>query len=323
MSKKLIFIMADSEAYLRDEVLRVLGEWGFTKNNLKSVEEWNGILANNTVSLFGEVSITHLDLSDGNKLKKFVSMIDDKKEKEKFKNENWFGAGLIITSVHAKGAKKIETLVEKTGGIVIKKNKPDEMKKILLSRVNLNSQSRDFLDSFAGDDYQILVGIINEIESMDKDAQSKLTIDDLIVRLPSKPGALPPWEFVNPMLEGNARKAIELYERSVEGSHVLVTMKLARTKLQLMYRLKVLMASGVNKSQDQATMLNERNGPNIWITSKVAQRLDLKTVEYLATLALKAEADLKGHSRVDPDLLFRNFIATTCLAIKYNSTFVK
>lgn len=323
MSKKLIFIMADSEAYLRDEVLRIIGEWGFTKNNLKSVEEWNGILANNTVSLFGDTSITHLDLSDGNKLKKFVAMLDDKKEKDKFKNENWFGAGLIITSVHARGAKKIETLVEKTGGSVVKKSKPDEMKKILLSRVKLNSQSKDFLDSFAGDDYQILVGIINEIEKMDKDAQSKLTIDDLIVRLPSKPGSLPPWEFVNPMLEGNAKKAIELYERSVEGSHVLVTMKLARTKLQLMYRLKVLMNSGVTKSQDQAVMLNERNGPNIWITAKVAQKLDLKTTEYLATLALQAEADLKGYSSVDPDLIFRNFIATTCLAIKHNTIFVK
>lgn len=318
MSKKLIFIMADSEAYLRDEVLRVVSEWGLTKNNLKTVEDWNLSFSNSTVSLFGDVSITHLDLTDGNKLKSFVSLIDNKTQKDNFKDDNWFGAGLIITSTHAKGSKKIETLVEKTGGTVIKKAKPAEMKKILMSRIQVSRESKEFLDAFVGDDYQILVGIVNQIESMPEEKQKQLKVEDLIVRLPTKPGSLPPWEFVNPMLGGNAKKAIELYERAVEGSHVLVTMKLARTKLQMLYRLKILLMSRVTKSADQAEALGERNGPNIWITAKVAQRLSLETTEYLARLALETEANLKGASRIDPDLLFRTFIACACLSIKYN-----
>ena len=321
MKKNLIFIMADSEAYLRDEVLRITKEWGYTKNNLKYTEEWNAALSRNTISLFGEVSITHLDLSDGNKLKQFVSLISDKKEKENFNSEKWFGQGLIITSTHAKGAKKIENLVEKTGGKVIKKATPTEMKKILLDRVNLSPQNKQFLFDFAGDNYQILVGVVNQIEQLDKDKQFEMTTDNLIVRLPLKPGALPPWEFINPMLEGNSKKAIELYERAVEGSHVLVTLKLAKSKLQLLYRIKVLQGTGIRDSKVQAEILGERNGPNIWIPSKIAQRLDIKTCEYLANLSVKVEADLKGQSRIDPDALFKNFIATVSISIKNNQPF--
>lgn len=320
MSKKVLFIMSDSEAYLRDEVLRISKDWGFIKSNVKTVEEWNPALVRSSVSLFGEVSMVHLDLSDGNKLKAFVSLIGDKKHKELFEGDNWFGAGLIITSTHARGTKKIEDLVKKTGGKVAKKAKPTEMKKVLLERISLNKDTEQFLDAYVGEDYQILIGIVNQLEKLEKEEQQKMTIDELIVRLPNKPGSLPPWDFIDPLLEGNADKAVKLYERAVEGSHVLVTMQLARKRLQLLYRLKVLQLSGVWKSQEQAQALGERNGPNIWITAKVAQRLDLKTTEYLAKLSLITEADLKGYSNANPHVIFKNFIAMSCLAIKYNKT---
>lgn len=321
MSKKskIEFIMSDSEAFLRDEVLRISQEWGFNKSSIKTIEEWNPALVRGATSLFGDVSMIHLDLNDKNKLKKFADLISDKKTKDMF-SENWSGPGLIITSTHAVGTKKIETLVTSSGGKVQKKGKPAEMKKLLFKRVQLSKDAKDFLDAYSGEDYQILIGVINEIEKLDEDTQKNMKIEDLVVRLPGKPGALPPWEFINPMLEGNASKAIDLYKRSVEGSHVLVTMKLARTKLQLLYRIKILQISGVFKSEEQAKILNERNGPNIWNLSKVAQKIDVSTTEYLAKVALKAEADLKGHSNADPDILFKNFIATTCLAIRYNRT---
>lgn len=318
MSKQLMFIMSDSEAYLRDEVLRVSEEWGFNKSNVKTVEEWNPALVRGSVSLFGEVSMVHLDLSDNNKLKAFVKMTGDKVHKKLFTEDNWFGPGLLITSTYAQGAKKIENLVTKFDGSVQKKAKPAEMKKTLFKRVSLSKETKEFLDAYVGDDYQILIGVVNQIDKLDKETQENMTIDDVIVRLPSKPGSLPPWEFINPMLEGNAKDAIDLYERAVAGSHVLVTMQLSRTKLQMMYRLKLLQMSGVWKSDEQAKILGERNGPNVWITANVAKKIDISTAEFIAKLALKTEADLKGHSNADPDIIFKNFIATTCLAIKYN-----
>lgn len=314
---KLTFVMSDSEAFLRDEVLRISQEWGYNKSNVTYVEEWNPTLASGAISLFGDVSITHLDLSDNNKLKAFVKLMTDKKTKHMFE-DNWYGEGLIITSTYARGTKKIEDAVKKLNGIVQKKAKPAEMKKSLMGRISLNNDTKEFLDAYVGDDYQILISVVNQLSKLTKEEQGQLTIDELVVRLPSKPGSLPPWEFVNPMLEGNALKAIELYERSVEGSHVLVTMKLARTKLQLLYRLKLLQAAGIYKSQEQAKVVGERNGPNIWITAKVAQKLDIATAEYLAKLALHTEAGLKGHSSADPHILFKNFIAAACLSIKYN-----
>lgn len=309
--------MSDSEVFLRDEVIRVSEEWGFSKADVKTVETWDPTLTRGSVSLFGQTSIIHLDLTDNNKLKAFVKLLTDKNTKDMFK-ENWIGSGVIITSTHARGAKKVETLVESSGGIVQKKAKPEEMKRILMERISLNKEAREFLLAYVGDDYQILIGIANQISKMTDEEQKKLTIEDLIVRLPGKPGTLPPWDFINPMLEGNTNEAIKLYERAVEGSHVLVTMKLARTKLQLLYRLKLLQNAGIRDSKKQAECVGERNGPNIWITSKVAQKVSIQTAEYLAKLALITESNLKGGSQVDSNLIFKNFIASTCLAINYN-----
>lgn len=310
--------MSDSEAYLRDETIRIYTEWGFKSSNVKSVEDWNPALVRGSVSLFGETSMIHLDLTDKAKLKKFADLTSDKNQKQLFEGANWFGPGLIITSTHAQGAKKIENLVKKSGGEVFKKAKPAEMKKILMNRVSLNNNTKQFLEAYVGEDYQILIGIVNQLEKLSKDEQLSMNVDELIVRLPSKPGSVPPWDFINPMLEGNAKEAVDLFERGVEGSHVLVTMQLSRTKLQLMYRLKLLQLAGIWKSDEQAKILGERNGPNIWITANTAKRVSVGTAEYLAKLALVTEADLKGHSNAEPHLIFTNFIAATCLAIKYD-----
>lgn len=318
MGNKIIFIMADSEAYLRDEVIRISTEWKFTSSNVKSVEEWNPALVRGSLSLFGEVSMVHLDLSNKLKLKKFADLISDKKQKQMFDGKDWFGPGLIITSIHAQGAKKVENLVTKSGGKVIKKAKPAEMKKNLFKRVSLHRESQQFLDNYAGEDYQILIPILNELERLPKEEQSAMTINDLVVRLPSKPGSVLPWEFVNPMLEGKTAEAIESYRRAIEGSHILVTMQLARAKLQLLYRLKLLQLSGITDSKQQAAILGERSGPNIWITAKTARNIKLSTAEYLAKLALETEANLKGYSSANVDIIFTNFIAATCLAIKYD-----
>lgn len=315
--EKIIFIMDDSEAFLRNEVLRISSDWGFIKSNVKSTEVWNAAMGKKAVSLFGEKNITHLDLSDANKLKNFVSLMSDKNTKSMFEGK-WFGEGLIITSTIARGTKKIEDLVKSSKGEVIKKAKPKEIKKNILNRLSVSKDVSDFLDAYAGDDYQLIIGVVNQIEDMEEKRQKALSIEEVIVRLPGKPGSLPPWEFVNPMLEGNTKEAIELYERSVEGSHVLVTAKLAKSKLQLLYRLKMLQENGVSDSKSQAELLGERNGPNIWLTAKVAQKIDKSTAEFLAKLSVRMEADLKGHSNVKPDILFKNFIATVCLSIKYN-----
>lgn len=319
MKNKLMFIMSDSEAYLRDEVIRNYKKWGFKSSNVKSVEVWNPAMTRGSMSLFGDPVMIHLDLSDKNKLKKFVEMIDDKKGK--YFDGNWFGQGMIITSTHAQGTKKIENLVNKADGVVVKKSKPNEMLKLLLNRVHLSKESKDFLKMYAGEDYQILFSVINQIEKMPKKEQELVSPEDLIIKLPTKPGAVPPWEFINPLLEGNAKEAIELYERCVEGSHVLVTMSLARSNLQLIYRLKMLQIAGVWQSKEQADAVGERNGPKIWNAAKTAKNINISTAEYLAKLALETEAKLKGYSSADPNIIFTNFIAATCLAIKTNNSF--
>jgi hypothetical protein len=319
MKNKLLFIMSDSETFLHDEAMKTFKKWGFAQSNVKSVEEWNPALVRNSVSLFGDVSMVHLNLTDKKKFDAFAELVKDKKKKELFEG-NWFGPALLITSTQARGASKIEELIKNSGGEVQKKAKPAEMREMLLKRMNLNPETKEFLESFVGEDYQILISIANQLEKLTKEEQLAMTPEELAVRLPIKPGTVPPWDFINPMLEGNAKSAVELFERTMAGSHVLVTMLLARKKLQLLYRLKILQKDGVWKSQDQAAAVGEANGPNIWIAAKVAQKLDLSTIEYLAKLSLVTEANLKGHLNADPQLVFKNFIAAVCIAIRYNTS---
>ena len=319
MSDKLVFIMSDSEAYLRDEAIRLYTSWGFTSSNVKQVEKWDPSLVRNSLSLFGDVSMVHLDLSDKARLKEFVEFISDKKEKHNFEGDNWFGPGLIITSIHAQGSKKVENLVTKSGGKVYKKAKPAEMRKVLLNRINLSKETRAFAETYVGEDYQMLISVINQLEKMSKERQLALTPEELIVSLPTKPGSVPPWDFVNPMLAGDAKKSIDLFERAMTGSHILVAMVLARKKLQMVYRLKVLQMDGVRNANEQAKILGENSSWAIRDASNTASKISLGTSQYLAKLALVTEADLKGHSSADPHLIFTNFIAAACLAIKHNA----
>lgn len=318
MKKKITFIMSDSPAYLHDEVIRTYKDWGFTTSTVKTVEEWSHSLVGSSVSLFGDVSMVHLDLSDQHKLKAFVNLISDKKEKDFFEG-HWFGPGLIITTTYARGAKKIEALVEASGGKVAKKAKPAEMRKLLLGRINLNNDTRAFSEAYVGDDYDMLISVVNELSKLNKDEQNSITPDELIVKLPIQQGSVPPWDFINPMLEGNSKDAVELFQRAIISTNILVPMMLARKKLQLLYRLKVLQLDGVWKSDEQAKILGEANGPNIWITSKASRSVSLETAEYLAKLSLVTEANLKGHSQADPVLIFTNYIVAVCLAIKMNT----
>lgn len=317
MENKLIFIMSDSEAYLRDETIKLYQSWGFTSSNVNEVEKWSPSFGRSSVSLFGQASIVHLDLSDKNKLKSFVSFISDKKESHNFE-KGWFGAGLIITSTHAQGVKKIENLVKESGGKVVKKAKPAEMKKILLQRLKLARETKDFLDTYAGEDYQMLISITNQLEKMTKEEQLSLTPEELIVRLPTRPGTVPPWDFVNPMLAGNTNQAIDLFERSMAGSHLLVSMLMARKKLQMVYRLKILQTAGVNNSSQQVKILGEKSPWAIRDAANTAKRISVPTAEYLAKLSLVTEANLKGHSNADPHIIFKNFIAASCLAIRHD-----
>lgn len=316
--KKLTFIMNDSESFLRDKVLSVAEEWGFTPSDIRHTEVWNAAQASSPLSLFGTAKMTHLDLTDKKKLKAFVNAIDNSKKTGDFNNENWFGVGLIITTLHAQGVKKIENLIKANGGTTIKKEKPDAMRKKLLDEVSLSKRTREQVEDYVGNDYEMLISPLNEIKKLDKTAQQELSFEDFVVMLPTRPGAIPPWEFVTPMLEGRINEAIDLYDRILSGSHVLQTMWHAKSKVDMMYRLKMLTVNGVKGTKKQAEVLGERDSPVLYYTGKPAQRLSAEVVEYIAALTYKVEEDIKGGLNVNSDLHFRSYIAKVAVAAKLN-----
>lgn len=311
----LYFILNDSEAFLRNEVIKLSKEWGFASTEVKTIERFDYSIVNSPPSLFGIRSMTHLDLTKDADLKAFVKVIDNSKKNNYF-NDEWFGAGLIITATNARSSKKIENLVSKTGGTVVKKANAKDTSNELLGRLKLNNNTLQFIKEYAGENYDMLLSVVNEISKIDEAKQFDLTPDELIVRLPQQPGSIPPWEFVNEMLKGDCDKAIKLYRRTIITSHPLVPLVFARRNMELLYRISVLRSQGIWNSKDIAKALDMKNGPAIWNVDNVAKRININTAERLAILTSELDNNMKGGLAVDPELLFSNYIAHVCSLLR-------
>lgn len=309
--------MDDSEGFLRTKTLEIANEWGFKSNHIRETEEFNATTASSPVSIFGETTITHLNLTDANKLRAFVKVIEDSK-KTGLLEGNWFGSGVIITTTHARGAKKIEDLVKKHKGKVVKKAKPEEARKRLLDEVNLNANVRKLIEDHVGEDYSMLVSPITEIKKWDAARQKNLTFDEFLVMLPVQPGAVKPFEFLTPMLEGRTNEALESFRRAMINSHVLVAMITAKNRIEQMYRLKVLQLNGITDSKEQARILGIKNSGSVWYAFKSVRNLSPDVVEYIAKLTFKTENELKGGLNVDSNTHFEAYISKVSTSIKYN-----
>lgn len=318
MSNKLAFIVDDSQQYLSNQVKEIMESWEFQNSEYKTVFEWKPGIANVSL-LFGKTKAIHLDLSDTNNLNKFVDFIkDDEKNKKTLDNSNWYGVGLIITTTKAKGIKKIEQLITKNKGLFIKKRKPEELKEEILASLKINNKLKQFLSDYAGNDYDLLLNCSNSLKKIPEDELKNKTIEDLFIFLPVKKGAVPPWEFVSPMIQCNTPLALDKLRRILENSHSLLVMTFLKRKIEELYHEKVLLVSGMTKINDRASFLNA----NPWAlkyNSNIISKISLDVLENIVLLVNDSEDKLKGGADVgNVNLFMETLITKIIIALKYN-----
>jgi DNA polymerase III delta subunit len=231
----LAFIADKSEAYTSFERDRVLKEWAVERADTRVIAQLDeaGI-----ASLFGEPPVSILQFESKEQIKSAV-------EKLKVASEDaisrYSTPGLImLTNVERNSTKAIEKLVNELGGEVIlsKESGSKESPALkLLNELQLSRDAKEFLTHHAGDDYGSILGLVKTLGALSVKQQQAVTIDDLIVRLPTAPGAVPPWEIEPAILSGNVTKAIELYRRVAQTSSLLVVLFILKNKFKLVFKI--------------------------------------------------------------------------------------
>lgn len=302
----LIFIIDPNEAYLRNKTQEIYKSWGYERSEVKEMKTWEPVPKGTT--LFGDKLMTHLDLSDAKDLKAFADTISHKSTKDIFTGD-WYGNATIITAKKAQGSKKIENLVEKSGGQVQKGNKKTNRKADMLKELNLQTQVKSAISDYIGEDYDLMLSFYNEVSEMKKADQKKLTLDEAFSLIPPSPGSVLPWEYLNYLINGNTTKAISMFERTVEKTHCLVPLTFLTRKMSTLYRVRMAMEDGINSNSAIGKAIGETNTYEIKILMGVAKKLSIRDVELIALFTTELESDIKGGSKIDDNILFKTAIA--------------
>lgn len=310
-NNKVCLIIDPSEAFLRSKTQEIFTEWGFKRTNVKELNEWQFIPK--APSLFGDLLMTHLDLTGKGTLKAFADLISQRKMQESFKNDEWYGNGVIITATTAQGTKKIEKLVSDSGGFIIKKEKSGNRKREMFSTLNLSSEVKTAIDSYVGEDYDLMLSFTNEVGKLSKDEQRKMTPEMAFSYIPPTPGSVLPWDYINALMNGNTNESIQLFNRTLNNTHILVCLVFLTKKMQLMYRVKSAMILGFNSDKQIAEAIGEKASWELSSVVRVARRISIDKVEQIALITNKLESDIKGGSQVDPTSLF--LVALTKIGI--------
>lgn len=318
MTNKIAFIIDDSPQYLDEKTSEIMKSWGFTQSQYKTVTKWFAGIANQS-QLFSEPKAIRLDLTDNTDFSNFIKFIkEDKKGQKVLSDSDWYGVGTVITAHKAKGSKEIEKLVTASNGLFIKKRKPEEVKEELLNSINIDYRLKAFLSDYAGTDYDLLLNCVKSIKRLTPEESSKLTIDKLIVFLPVKKGAVPPWEYVNSLLYFNTEKTLDKLRRILQNSHSLLAITFLKRKIEELYNEKVLYVGGIKTYKERSEIL----GINQWASknnNNIVNNVSLDVLENLVYLVNSSEGALKGDKLIiSPEIYLEQLVTKVLISLKYN-----
>ncbi len=304
-----IVIIADkSEAYVNFERDRVIKDWGAQWADTRSIQN---ITEAGEVSLFGDASISILELSEKEAVKVAAENLKGANQSELTR---WSTPGLImLTTVDRNSTKGLEKAVADKGGIVIlaKESSKDKTPPAqrLVDELNLSRDVKTFLKDFAGDDYSSILSLVKTLSELSPRQQQGITIDDLLVRLPQAPGAIPPWELEPAILKGDITRAIELYRRLAKTSHLLVVLAILKNKFNLVFKVaSVLEANpGMNLAQLASTLGVPNNYP-LRLAHDSAKRMGQKSAANIIELMAETEKKVKGGAAGNPHVTMETMI---------------
>ena len=301
---KLAVVIDKSESYISFQKENVLKEWGISDTDVEVVDSFSRV---GEEDIFGEALTAVMNVSSVDQWKKLVSDVEKSAASDELSYK--VRKGLIITTNIARNStKKFEGLIKKWGGevVVAKESSKDKTNVAadMLSVLSLSPEARKFLIDYAADDYDSLIPVIQSLSDVPKNFQNKISIDDLLIRLPRPPGSIPPWEIEKPLLAGDADLTIETYRRIVHHNHYLVVLSILKNKFTLMWRISALLENNSRMTDAQISMaLGVAKNYPFNLACASARKFGFQKLSNVLEVIINCEAQVKGGSSASSSVI--------------------
>lgn len=292
--KKLAFIVDKSEAYVSFQRERVLNNWGVEKADTQYI---NNLSSAGGMTLFGDAPTSLLRLESSDEVKKLVEELASITPEDL---EETFGAGLIVyTTVPRTSTKKLEETFKKLGALMYAPpSKGDlSLQQKLVSELNLTKPVKDMLLAQAGDDYEQLLPLVDSIARLPWETHRRITEEDIFARFTQEKGSVAPWLVEKPFFAGNVQEMIDILRRIDHHSSFLVPLTILRNKLELAYRVAVLLEANPRMSDGDITKLLEVSSPfQVKLARGCGKTYGKDTLQKAVVALAKADGKVKGGS---------------------------
>lgn len=300
---KLALVIDKSKSYTDFQKERILKDWNILPSELKKV---SGLSEVGGSTLFGKAPTALLVISDADEVKSIVKTFEEIQAASSI--HSVVGEGLIImTSVARTSTKKLETIIAALGGevVIAKPGAKDGMTtgEKLINDLGFTREVKNYLLAYVGDDYEALIPIARSLSDIPKDQHKRITIEDIYIRLPKAPGAVPPWEIEKPLFADNISKTIEVFRRIHQNSDLLVVLFVLKNKMTLAYRAGAMIEANPRiSSADVADALGVTDNYPLKLAMGQHKRYGLEKLEKIAQLLADTERKVKGGSAMRGDV---------------------
>lgn len=293
-------IIADaSPAYAEYQKEKLLQEWAIPRESIKLIDS---LQDSGGGSLFGPPPTSLFLSKDPNDFKRFVEALVSAEKKGTLASA--VGGGLIIvTAKEKRNFTAVKNLFGRVGGTYLVTDAKDakDLAPTLLSNFGLSSTVKSFLLEYAGQEYERLLSVLKSLEAIPKAKRATVTVEDIYIRLPQKPGSIPPWDIEKPLFALNPTKTIEMSRRLQESVPVLVVLFVVKNSFVRMFRIAAVRESNPQASMEEiAKTIREVNNYPLKLAKDRSSSYSLATLEQVASVMTETERQVKGGLAVNP-----------------------
>lgn len=331
---RIALIVDKHEAYIAFERDRLLSEWGIDRDQVSSITSVNQA---GHATLFGAAPLSVLSLNDKDEIQSALAILKDATP-ETLKRLST--PGLIMHSnANRNTTRSLEKTVSDLGGVVLESkgsSKNDTPTSKIIDTLFIAPAAKKFLKEYIGDDYTSVLGLVRTVGKLSPKHQAAIGIEDLLVRLPQPPGAVPPWGIEPAILSGDVNKAIELYRRVSKTSHLLVVLSILKNKFYLVYKVAAILDSNPNATtasvskalspevpsnaskdvRDRLMKASVQDNYALKLALGTAKKIGLAKATGILELIASTEAKVKGGSSGDPHIFMERMIVSIATQVR-------
>lgn len=286
MSRPVGLVIDSSASWVNHKARQLLSQWGVSEPlEVASLLEPRG------ESLFEEPQLVLFDLPDAAEVRRvaeYLSAVAD----EQFHAD--FPAGVLFTTtVNKNTARTLCNNVEQLGGTVYRSGKyASQTTRSIVAETALPKTVKDYLIDYAGEDYETVIALVESISSLPPKAQKNIGVEDVALRMPAPPGAVPLYRLDEPFVAGDVATLVPMLRRAVGGMRSpipAVVYLLGRVRAY--YELS-LVPGMTDATAAQVTGL--RKGFSMKKARENAARHDARTWAQVLSILTCTERQLKG-----------------------------